>query len=144
MPQCVNCGASSQAAAITLRLSSTGVIAGTAKRFHELRMPADSATSDMQPMYGNISRVITTAESCASAGSPDAMIHTSTGEPTTPTTHTTTSAHISTVATASISVCVASSPAVVRDAARMGTKACENAPSAKRRRSRLGMRNATW
>ena len=32
------------------RFSSTGVTAGTAKRFHVFRMPADKATSDMQPM----------------------------------------------------------------------------------------------
>jgi hypothetical protein len=40
-PQASNSGAPSQAAAITLRFSSTGVSAGTAKRFQVLRMPAD-------------------------------------------------------------------------------------------------------
>ncbi len=35
---------------MTDRLSSTGVTAGTAKRFQVLRMPALSATSDMKPM----------------------------------------------------------------------------------------------
>ena len=33
-------------------LSSAGVIAGTEKRFQVLRMPADSATSEMKTMYG--------------------------------------------------------------------------------------------
>ncbi len=50
MPREANQGAPSQAAAITARFSSTGVAAGTAKRFQVLRMPADSATSDMKPM----------------------------------------------------------------------------------------------
>ena len=44
-------------------LSSTGEAAGTAKCFQVLRMPADSATIDMKPMYGNIQRVISTAAS---------------------------------------------------------------------------------
>jgi hypothetical protein len=35
---------------MTLRFSSTGVTAGTAKRRQVLRMPADSATSDIRPM----------------------------------------------------------------------------------------------
>ena len=39
-----------EAAAMTARFSSTGVAAGTAKRRQVLRMPADRATSDMQPM----------------------------------------------------------------------------------------------
>ena len=42
--------APSQAATIIARLSSTGVAAGTAKCRHVLRIPADSATSDMQAM----------------------------------------------------------------------------------------------
>ena len=45
-----NSGAPHQAAAMTARFSSTGVTAGTAKRFQVLRMPADSATSDMKAM----------------------------------------------------------------------------------------------
>jgi hypothetical protein len=53
------------------------------------------------------------------------------------------SAQASTVATASTSRCVASSPSFSRLAARIGTKACENAPSANSRRSRFGMRKAT-
>ena len=48
------------------------------------------------------------------------------------------------MATALIKRRVDASPWVARSPARMGTKACENAPSANRRRSKLGMRNATW
>ena len=50
MPTEANQGAPNQAAAIIDRFSSTGVDAGTAKRFHVLSTPADSATSDMKPM----------------------------------------------------------------------------------------------
>jgi len=42
--------ASDQPQAIMLRLSNTGDAAGTTKRRHVFKMPADSATSDMQPM----------------------------------------------------------------------------------------------
>ena len=49
-PQRANSGAPHQAAAMTARFSSTGVNAGTAKRFQVLRMPADSATIDMKAM----------------------------------------------------------------------------------------------
>ena len=50
MPSRPNHGAPHQAAAIIDRFSSTGVAAGTAKCRQVLRMPADSATSDMQAM----------------------------------------------------------------------------------------------
>ena len=50
MPRRANQGAPSSTAPIIDRFSSTGVAAGTAKRFQVLRMPADSATSDMKPM----------------------------------------------------------------------------------------------
>src|SRR5213593_308813 len=84
-----------------------------------------------------------TAAMRPSSGRPDASSHTSAGAPTTPTMQVSTSAHSSTDATASTRRCVASSPSRTRVAASSGTKACENAPSAKRRRSRLGMRKAT-
>ena len=60
-----------------------------------------------------------------------------------PTTVTATSTQASTVATASISWRVAASPALARPRASTGTKAWLKAPSANRRRSRLGMRKAT-
>ena len=44
------CGAANKAKAIKERLSRTGVKAGIEKRFHELRMPPDRATSDMNRM----------------------------------------------------------------------------------------------
>ena len=80
--------------------SSTGVAAGTAKRFQVFRMPADSATKDMKPMYGNIQRVMNTAASkpfglCCR---PLAMAQTSTGAPATPNTQVNVSAQASTVA----------------------------------------------
>ena len=53
------------------------------------------------------------------------------------------SARKSTVDTLSTSDRVASGDSRLRTSARIGTKACENAPSANSRRSRLGMRKAT-
>ena len=74
---------------------------------------------------------------------PEAMTQTSTGAPTTPSTQVIARATNKTVPTALTRSWVAWSPCWVRLSARMGTKACEKAPSANRRRSRLGMRNAT-
>ena len=141
MPWDLNHGASHHAAPITARFSKTGVTAGTANRFHVLSTPAASATKDMKPMYGNITRVINTAES--KSCSPEAITHTSTGAPAMPSSVVATSAQKSTVATASIRPRVAASPSADRLAANMGTNACEKAPSANNRRSRFGMRNAT-
>ncbi len=42
------------------RFSSTGVTAGMRNSRQVLRMPPASATNDMKPMYGNITRVIST------------------------------------------------------------------------------------
>jgi hypothetical protein len=127
------------------RFSSTGVAAGTAKRFQVFRMPAASATSDMKPMYGNIQRVMTTAASKPSGlcFSPLAMAHTSHGAANTPATQVAVSAQASTVAIWSISTLVASSPSFCLRPANTGTNAWLKAPSAKRRRNMLGMRNAT-
>src|SRR5690606_36355570 len=55
------------AEAIMARFSSTGVMAGTATRRQVLSTPEAKATSDMQTMYGNIARVIQTAELKSSA-----------------------------------------------------------------------------
>ena len=66
-----------------------------------------------------------------------------TGAPTTPMETVKSKAQNSTVATASTKRCVASSPSAARVAAKIGTKACENAPSANNLRRRLGIRNAT-
>ena len=123
------------------RFRSTGVAAGTAKRRQVLRTPAESETSEMKPMYGNMIRVMTTASSKRSR--PEAISQTTTGAATTPTMQVTTSAAKSTVATASTSCRVASSPSAARARARVGTNAWEKAPSPNRRRSRLGMRKAT-
>ncbi len=89
-------------------------------------------------------RVMTTAASKPPVFfSPSAISQTSTGEASTPRITVASSAHSSTVATASTSAWVALSPFSARLCASSGTKACEKAPSANSRRSRLGMRNAT-
>jgi hypothetical protein len=56
-------------------LSSAGVIAGTAKRFQVLRMPAESATSEMKRMYGKVMRSSSTvsANFSGSAAKPGAV-----------------------------------------------------------------------
>src|SRR3569832_825419 len=145
MPIDRNHGAPSHAARIIATFSSTGVAAGTAKCFHVLRMPAEKATSDMNAMYGNIQRVMKTAASklCGVFLNPLASRYTSTGAATMPTTQVASSAQASAVATPSIRRCVASSPSVSLECASAGTKAWLKAPSAKRRRKRFGMRNAT-
>src|SRR5580765_4558287 len=53
---------SAKASAATMNdtLSSTGVIAGMEKRFQVLKMPAASATSEMNAMYGKQMRSIVT------------------------------------------------------------------------------------
>ncbi len=140
-PHAANRGAPHQAAPIIATFSSTGVAAGSAKRRQVFRMPADSATSDMNRMYGNIQRVIVAASS--NSARPEPTSHTSSGAPTTPATQVASSVQPSTVATASTSLRVAASPSRARTSARIGTKACENAPSANSRRSRFGMRKAT-
>ena len=93
--------ASDQPTAIMLRFSNTGDAAGTTNLRHVLRMPADSATSDMKPMYGNMKRVIVTEASNAHGDRPEPSSHTSSGAASMPTADVAMSAHSSTVATAS-------------------------------------------
>src|SRR6185436_2103551 len=91
-----------------------------------LRMPAASDTSEMKTMYGNVMRSNSTvnANFPGSAANPGAVTYT-------------------------ISVAAPSIRSRTSDgfrffcSARIGTKACENAPSANRRRSRFGILNAT-
>jgi hypothetical protein len=71
------------------------------------------------------------------------MNHTKIGAAATPITQVNSKAQNKTVATASMSARVAASPWRVLDSANKGTKACENAPSANKRRNKFGMRNAT-
>src|SRR5215510_4957628 len=99
MPSAANHGAPHSVAAITHRLSSTGVAAGTAKRRHVFRMPAASDTIEISAMYGNITRVIHTASS--KRGRPEATSQTTAGAAATPTTTVASSVQPSTVATAS-------------------------------------------
>ncbi|MNE67181.1 hypothetical protein D3C80_1627740 [compost metagenome] len=75
--------------------------------------------------------------------SPLASSQTSSGAPSTPSTQVSSKAQLSTVATLAISTRVASSPSLALVPASTGTKAWLKAPSANRRRNRLGMRNAT-
>ena len=140
-----NQGAPCQAARIMARFSNTGVAAGTAKRFQVFRMPAASATRDMKARYGHIQRVSTTAVSKPSGfcWRPAAIAQTSAGAAATPMTQVMISAQTSTVAIWSTIWRVASSPSFSRTPASTGTKAWLKAPSANRRRSRLGMRKAT-
>src|SRR5512133_1906858 len=127
------------------RFNKTGVAAGTAKRFQVLSTPAPRATSDMKAMYGNIQRVMTTAISKprGSCCRPLAMAHTRAGAAATPMMLSTNNAQVSTVAAWLITAFVAASPCCALEAASTGTKAWLKAPSAKKRRNRLGMRNAT-
>ena len=78
-----------------------------------------------------------------SAANPGAVTYTISGAATTPSTAATTSAMNSTLATQSTRARVSSGDCRLRYSPRIGTKACENAPSANSRRSRLGMRKAT-
>jgi hypothetical protein len=55
------CGPTNRAAMIRHRFSNTGVKAGTANLRQVLRMPDASATSEIRPIYGNITRVMNTA-----------------------------------------------------------------------------------
>ena len=80
---------------------------------------------------------------CADCCKPLAMAHTSQGAANTPSRLSVTTAISSTVATLLITTRVASSPCSARVAANTGTKAWAKAPSANRRRNKLGMRNAT-
>ncbi len=140
-------GASQMQAPIMDRFSSTGVKAGTAKRRHVLSTPDAKAISDMQRMYGNIIRVIQTAApnsvSRAAPRRPLAMADTTQGAATMPISVTSIKAAVNSRATRSSSVRTSSSERLLRAAPRMGTKAWAKAPSANRRRSRLGMRKAT-
>ena len=71
------------------------------------------------------------------------MASTKIGAPATPSTLVSSKAQTSSVATRSTSWCVAASPCCCLLAASTGTKAWLKAPSANRRRNKLGMRKAT-
>jgi hypothetical protein len=58
-----NHGAANAAATMNATFSSTGVNAGIEKRFHVLRTPAASATSEMNRMYGKVILSIRTVSS---------------------------------------------------------------------------------
>jgi hypothetical protein len=54
MPCRWNQGATMVMEPISITFSSTGEAAGTANFFQVFRIPPASATSDMNPMYGNM------------------------------------------------------------------------------------------
>ena len=139
------CGATNTAAAMNATLSSTGANAGSEKLLYVFSTPEASVVSEMNTMYGNMICVIVTASgnACPSVCRPDATANTTHDAPAIPTTDSTASAHASTVDIASTSAFVASCPCWFLNSARIGTNACENAPSADRRRSRFGIRKAT-
>src|SRR5258706_12960870 len=127
------------------RLSSTGVNAGTAKRLQVLSTPAASATREMKTMYGKVMRSIcaVSANFSGSPAKPGAVRYTISGAAAMPSAAVTRSATKSTVETQSTSARVSSGDCLLRYSARIGTKACEKAPSPNRRRRRFGMRKAT-
>ncbi len=139
------CGAASTVSAIIDTFSSTGVTAGTAKRPNMFSAPAAHATSDMHRMYGNIHRVSSVARSNTGGvfKKPLAISTTRAGAATTPSAETASTVQNSAEATCESSSRASSEPPVDCVWAKIGTKACENAPSANRRRSRFGRRNAT-
>ena len=121
-----SCGASHIAQAMNDTFSSTGVTAGTAKRRKVLSTPADSATSDMNRMYGNIQRVIKVARSNAvgSRASPAATSQTSTGAAATPMIEVARTTQNSAEATWPTNTPVCGSSRRARTSASMGTNAC--------------------
>ena len=128
--------------AIEPTLKSAGASAGAVKRPWALSIPMATAESETSRRKGIITRV-SPAVTPANSPNPGAVTATtwsaqaipaSTSAPTTTSTSETTvpaSRHAS------------SGPRLRRASAKVGTKALESAPSAKRSRSRLGRRNAT-
>ncbi len=96
-------------------------------------------------MYGKQIRTIAVASANLSGfvANPEALRYTTTGAAIMPIRVTTKRPPASTVRTFPASTRVASSPLRPRYSPRTGTNACEKAPSANRRRRRLGMRKAT-
>src|SRR3954451_10823415 len=125
--------------------NSTGANAGSEKFLYVFSTLEASDVSEMKMMYGNMMRVIVTASAYAwpSWARPDATANTTADAPATPSSERTASTQASTVEVASTNALVASWPCWFLNSARIGTKACENAPSAEMRRNRFGIRKAT-
>ncbi len=131
--------------AMKLRLRSTGVKAGTAKCFQVFRTAAAKATRLINTMYGNMKRVSRTARSNVSGCSenPVAITQITAGANNTPSMLVARTAAAKSVNTFTMNSSVRSAPSCSFTCESIGTKAWEKAPSANRRRSRLGIRNAT-
>src|SRR5436309_7855570 len=98
----------------------------------------------MNRTYGNMMRISSAVSSTLPGvlAKPLARRYTSHGAASTPSAEITSSTTASSAPTEPTRSCVASSPRCRLYSARMGTKACEKAPSANRRRKMFGSRNA--
>src|SRR5258706_8202607 len=99
----------------------------------------------MNRMYGNIQRVssVASANLAGCPTKPVAIAHTSSGAPAIPANETANRIQNKADETFDSRILVRASPSRACVSLKIGTKACEIAPSANRRRSRLGRRNAT-
>ena len=124
-------------------LKSAGASAGAVKRDWAFSMPMATAESETSSRNGIMIRVRRAANSASSGPNPGASSRTITGAATSPqsTTPPTTTRTSPTSPLASRRA--SSLPRFAWASAKVGTNADESAPSAKRSRSRFGMRNAT-
>ena len=138
-------GVSTKMQTMKLTFKSTGVKAGTAKCFHVFKTAAANATRLMKMMYGNMKRVSATARSNVSGCSakPVAMSQMTAGAKITPAMLVKKTEMANSENTCEIKSFVRSGLSFSFTSDSIGRKACENAPSAKRRRKRFGIRNAT-
>ncbi len=128
-----------------LTFKSTGVKAGTAKCFQVFNTAAANATRLMKMMYGNMKRVSATAKSNVSGCSakPVAITQMTAGAKMTPATLVRKTAPARSENTCEMNSFVRSGLSFSFTSESIGKKACEKAPSAKRRLKRFGMRKAT-
>ncbi len=124
------------------RLKKLEAMAGMPKTLLELSIPMTSAASDTSRMKGNMMRVSCTVSAALSAPKPGAKAATSSVENTIPAMHRRPNTTVVKVATLFASRHAAPSPPRAMVLLKVATNAVDNAPSANRSRSRLGMRNA--
>ena len=107
-------------------------------------MALANETNEIKVMYGNIMRVITivTFIFWGLLAKPDAITYTTTGAPIMPIKLVITKLQVSTVATESTKDLVGACPFLSWYSDKIGTNACEKAPSAKMRRKKLGILKA--
>jgi hypothetical protein len=124
-------------------LKRAGASAGAVKRPCALSIPIATAESETRSRNGIITWVRPAATPENSASSPGAMSATTWSAQATPAKTIAPTSTSTSDTTVPASRHAASGPRLRRASAKVGTKALESAPSAKRSRSRLGMRNAT-